>query len=192
MAVKKHANRKTLSESEFRELSDKVVTAARLFIDLEFRVKDITKNRFIRSDRLVKFNSSIYKDIKKAAQNNESLTISSLISEIITPALSIDLKSKKQKVVLFDLRSNTIIDGGKEIISLQRPLARVQANILTDDDRDEIKEIQAVAASQINDAEYLSWEPEKTVCQGYIQALIERYGFDQIVSAAKSAKKELA
>ncbi|WP_024593233.1 MULTISPECIES: hypothetical protein [unclassified Pseudoalteromonas] len=192
MVLKKHANRKNLSESEFRELSEKMINSSRLFTDLEFRLRDSNKAKFVRSDRLVKFNSSIFKEIKSSAKANDSLTVSSLISDCIIPSLSVDLKLKKWKMVLFDTRSNTIIDGGKEIFSLQRPLPKIRANKLTGDERYEISEVQSIASSQINESEHLSWEPERTVCQGYVQALMAKYGYEQLVSAVKSAKKELS
>jgi hypothetical protein len=183
-----HGNRKGIAEDEWREVSKKFCRACRFPTDIEFRVWDKKTKKYRRNDMMAKYKTKHLESIK----SNSKVTVSELLEEHITTCLSFDLPKKGWQIVLFDNRSSNKIQGNTLLSSIQVPIRKtIEPNKIDDYQRQEIEEIQNIARQEIVESEHLSWEPELTVCQGYVQALIERYGYEALVSAAKSAKSEL-
>ncbi len=187
-----HGNRKGIKEEEWREVSKKFCRACRLPLDVEFRLWDKKEKKYRRNDMLVKYKPKRLSKLKEVTRKND-LTVYDLIDSYLNFCLSLDLLKKNWQIVLFDVRTNSKKQGNTRISTIQMPpRSTIKANKPDETEVFEIGEIQNVASGQIREAEHLSWNPEITVCQGYIQALITQYGYESVVSAAKSAKAGLA
>lgn len=183
-----HSNRKGIKEDEWREISKKFCRVCRLPSDLEFRFWDKRTKKYRRNDMMVKYKAQKLSELKETSQNN-NITIHDLIHTHIVNYLSIDLQQRNWQLVLFDTRLNKNKQGNTLVSTIQVPIrSTIEANQPDDTQQFEIEEVQSVASRQIQEAEHLSWDPEITVCQGYVQALIDRFGYQSLVSAAKSVK----
>ena len=176
MSIKKHSNRRHLNEVEFREFSQHLIRAIGLPNNLEFRLLKKTENKYARSDRLIKYNTSITKTIITELKENEKYTVSGFIRSVITPSLSMNLETKNWSIVLFNHQINDWMEGGHQ-------LSRLINSVNKSNEFDFSEENESAIAAKTIDAEQYIKELSSLVDDSYsvvpkavILALISQFG----------------
>lgn len=168
-----------LIETTWKRFSEIFVKFQKLPYGVELRLYDIHGKKK-RVDFCVK-RKQVNRRTMTQVSDLENVTT---LLEVVRETVSTDLAARRLKLDIFDpegrrINGNTLVGTVRSMVPQQttEDVERLQ------DEEQMIIDLQATAAAEIIELEYLIDDPALTVCSAFVRALVERYGRASVLAA---------
>ena len=138
-----HKNRSQLEECESITLFSRICRHARISDKISIRVYDKKKNRYRRSDSLIKYRTAIFRNIKKLLSENDGVNIAQFF-DILNDNLSTKIDKSSARFEFFDTINDSAYNGNTLISSLQKAQTPANNYSLSDEELADLIDIQEV------------------------------------------------